>query len=259
MKVLIVEDEALECKAMVHLVQTGFSEAPEVMTARDGETAVKLALEGRPDLILMDINLPLLDGLAASRQIRKELPDSKIIMVSAYSDYEHLRESMRAQALDYIVKPYSVETFREAVDRAVKDSREEEALYGKAGTIQKIKKYLEQHYTENITLQDVADEICLDKSYLGRLFKEECQTTIMGYLREVRLTKAKELLLRGMNSSEVAEKTGFGDAAYFAKSFRQSTGISPARYRENVGKEVTDHVSSHHCTGELGGQDGNGQ
>lgn len=83
----------------------------------------------------------------------------------------------------------------------------------------------------------MADEICLDKSYLGRLFKEECRTTIMGYLREVRLAKAKELLLRGMNSSEVAEKTGFGDAAYFAKSFRQATGISPARYRESVDRE----------------------
>lgn len=237
MNVLIVEDEALECKAMVHLVKSGFPDVREVMTARDGETAVRIAVRERPDLILMDINLPLLDGLAASRQIRKQLPDIKIIMVSAYSDYEHLRESIRAQALDYIVKPYSVETFQEAIERAVKDSRKEVPLYGKAGTIQKIKKYLEMHYAENITLQDVADEICLDKSYLGRLFKEECQMTVMGCLREVRLAKAKELLLRGMNSSEVAEKTGFGDAAYFAKSFRQATGVSPARYRETENKD----------------------
>lgn len=237
MNVLIVEDEALECKAMVHLVKSGFPDVREVMTARDGETAVRIAVRERPDLILMDINLPLLDGLAASRQIRKQLPDIKIIMVSAYSDYEHLRESIRAQALDYIVKPYSVETFQEAIEQAVKDSRKEVPLYGKAGTIQKIKKYLEMHYAENITLQDVADEICLDKSYLGRLFKEECQITVMGCLREVRLAKAKELLLRGMNSSEVAEKTGFGDAAYFAKSFRQATGVSPARYREAENKD----------------------
>lgn len=236
MKVLIVEDEALECKAMVHLIKTGYPDVSEVLTARDGERAVKLAMEEGPDLILMDINLPLLDGLAASRQIRKVLSDVKIIMVSAYSDYEHLRESIRAQALDYIVKPYSVETFREAVDRALKDNQKETLLFGKAGTIQKIKKYLETHYAENITLQDVADEICLDKSYLGRLFKEECQITIMGCLREIRLEKARELLLRGMSSGEVAEKTGFGDAAYFAKSFRQATGMSPTLYRENMNK-----------------------
>lgn len=237
MKVLIVEDEALECKAMVHLVQTCFPDGVEVIAARDGETAVRSALKEKPDLILMDINLPLLDGLEASKRIRIELPDSKVIMVSAYSDYGHLRESIRAQALDYIVKPYSVETFREAIHRAMHEKREE-VLYGKAGTIQKIKRYLENHYSENITLQDVADEICLDKSYLGRLFKEECQTTVMGWLRDVRLSKAKELLLCGMNSSEVADKTGFGDSAYFSKTFKQVTGISPVRYREACEKKI---------------------
>lgn len=240
MKVLIVEDEALECRAMVHLIETGFPDRLKVVTARDGEAAVRCALKEVPDLILMDINLPLLDGLAASRAIRQELPGIKIIMVSAYSDYEHLRESLRTQALDYIVKPYSVETFHESVERALNDGREGAVLYGKAGTIQKIKKFLETHYAENITLQDVAGEICLDKSYLGRLFKEECQMTVMGCLRDIRLEKAKELLLRGMNSGEVAERTGFGDAAYFAKSFKQATGISPARYRESQGKGGQD-------------------
>lgn len=233
MKVLIVEDEALECKAMIHLIKTCFSDEVKVMTAGDGKAAVEIAVGEEPDLILMDISLPLMDGLTASRQIRESLPDIKIIMVSAYSDYEHLRESLRTQALDYIVKPYSVETFCEAVQRALRNGREAAVLYGKAGMIQKIKRYLETHYADNITLQDVADEICLDKSYLGRLFKEECQMTVMGWLREVRLAKAKELLLCGMNSNEVAEKTGFGDAAYFAKSFKQSIGISPARYRES--------------------------
>lgn len=236
MRFLIVEDEAVECKAMVHLVRTHFADVTEILTARDGETAVSVAVREVPDLVLMDINLPLLDGLAASRQIREKLPDIRIIMVSAYSDYDHLRESIRMQALDYVVKPYSVETFCEAVARVCKEREKENILYGKAGTIKRIKQYLETHFASNLTLQDVADEICLDKSYLGRLFKEECQITVMGYLREVRLAKAKELLLLGMNTNEVADKTGFGDASYFSKSFRQVTGISPARYRDSMEK-----------------------
>ena len=234
MKVLIVEDELLERKAMLQLVKDGFPQVEKVLIAENGEKAVEIALQEKPELILMDINLPLLDGISAAVQIRKPLPDVQIIMVSAYSDYEHMREAIRSQALDYLVKPYSVESFHEAVERGLQGAKEEEVVYGKAGTIRKIRKYLEEHYQENIALNDVADEVCLEKSYLGRLFREECGKTIMAYLREVRIIRAKELLIVGMNPGEVAIKTGFGDPAYFAKSFKQVTGISPARYRESL-------------------------
>ncbi len=224
----------LERRAMVRLVKDGFPQVDAVTTADNGKQAVSVALQERPNLILMDINLPLLDGISAAMEIREQWPECRIIMVSAYSDYEHLRGSMRSQALDYLVKPYSVETFEEAVKRGLgmEEKQEETSLYGKAGCIRKIKKYLEQNYVRNITLQDVAEEVNLDKSYLGRLFREECGITVMGYLREIRIEKAKELLRLGMNPGEVAEKTGFGDPAYFAKSFRQATGISPSKYRE---------------------------
>ncbi len=232
MKVLIVEDEELERRAMMHLVKTGFVQVKSVLTADNGILAVKMAEENRPDLILLDINLPLLDGLSAAGQIRQKLKNVKIIVVSAYSDYEHFRGAMRNQAIDYLVKPYSVESFYEAVERCLQRTREDHILFGKAGTIQKIKKYLEMHYMEDIALQDVADKVNLEKSYMGRVFREECGYTIMGYLKEIRIAKAKELLLCGMSPGEVAEKTGFGDAAYFAKSFKQMTGITPARFKE---------------------------
>ncbi|MCI6888000.1 MAG: response regulator [Lachnospiraceae bacterium] len=236
MKVLVVEDEAMEREAMVHLVKSGFPQVKEVLSADNGVYAVKMALEKKPDLILMDINLPLQDGITAAGQIREGLPEIKIIMVSAYSDYEHFRGSMRSQAMDYLVKPYSAESFYEAVARGLQRKGETPVLFGKAGTIQRIKAYLEKHYRENITLQDVAEEVNLDKSYMGRLFREESGTTIMGYLKEVRIAKAKELLLCGMPPGEVAEKTGFGDAAYFSKSFKQVTGNTPAKFRETGGE-----------------------
>ena len=234
MKVLVVEDEMLERRAMLQLVKDGFPQVEEVLSAENGEKAVEIALQKTPQLILMDINLPLLDGISAAVQIRRQLPEVQIIMVSAYSDYEHMRGAIRSQALDYLVKPYSAESFHEAVERGLQGAKKEETVYGKAGTIRKIKKYLEEHYQENIALNNVAEEVCLEKSYLGRLFREECGTTIMAYLREVRIIRAKELLIVGMNPGEVAVKTGFGDPAYFAKSFKQVTGISPAKYRESL-------------------------
>ena len=148
-----------------------------------------------------------------------------------------MRGAILNQALDYLVKPYSIESFHEAVERGLLPAQKEELLYGKAGTIQKVQKYLEVHYSENITLKDIADEVCLERSYLGRLFREESGMTVMGYLKNVRIAHAKKLLLHGMTPGIVAQKTGFGDPAYFAKSFKQVTGISPAKYRESVHKD----------------------
>jgi two-component system response regulator YesN len=235
-KILIVEDELLERRAMVQMIQDGFPKVREILTASNGEMAVSIAFQEKPELILMDINLPLLDGLSAASQIRERLPDIKIIIVSAYSDYEHMRSAILNQALDYLVKPYSIESFHEAVERGLLPAQNEALLYGKAGTIQKVQKYLEVHYSENITLKDIADEVCLERSYLGRLFREESGMTVMGYLKNVRIAHAKDLLLHGMTPGIVAQKTGFGDPAYFAKSFKQVTGVSPAKYRESVYK-----------------------
>lgn len=234
MKVLIVEDEILERKAMVHLMKTEFEQVSIVLTADNGEQAVKMAVQERPDLILMDINLPILDGISAMKEIRKQLKDCPVIMVSAYSDYEHLRGSMREQAMDYLVKPYSVETFVEAVKRGlgVEKKQEEISFYGKTGSIVQVKKYLETHFMDDVSLQEVAEKVNLDKSYLGRMFREECGVTVMGYLKNIRIEKAKELLLHGMGASEVAMQTGFADPAYFSKIFKQETGITPSRYRE---------------------------
>ena len=98
MKVLIVEDEILERKALIHLMKTEFEQVSIVLTADNGEQAVKMAVQERPDLILMDINLPLLDGISAMKKIREQLEDCPVIKVSAYSDYDHLRGSMREHA-----------------------------------------------------------------------------------------------------------------------------------------------------------------
>ena len=112
------------------------------------------------------------------------------------------------------------------------DENDSQKIYGKTGSVLQVKKYLETHFMDNVSLQDVAEKVNLDKSYLGRVFREECGITVMGYLKNIRIEKAKELLLCGMGASEVAMQTGFADPAYFAKIFKQEMGITPSRYRE---------------------------
>jgi DNA-binding NarL/FixJ family response regulator len=87
--------------------------------ARDGEEAVRLAAELRPDVILMDVTMPEVDGVEACRQVRAELPDTKVLMLTMHADQSVLANAIRAGACGYLVKDCSTEEIASAVRMAV--------------------------------------------------------------------------------------------------------------------------------------------
>ena len=120
MKVLLVEDEPVEARALRKLLEKYYpDDIEEILLAGDGISGVELAKQERPDLILMDIHLPGMDGVTASTTIRAMDKDVEIIMLTAYADFEYARRSIGNRVLDYIVKPYSARTLRETMDLAV--------------------------------------------------------------------------------------------------------------------------------------------
>lgn len=97
-------------------------------------------------------------------------------------------------------------------------------------------KYLETNYGEKISLAQMADVASCHPSHLIRCFRHEYGTTPGRILTDIRIQKAKELLATTAFSCEkIAEQTGFASAAYFSKSFRQHTGITPEKYRRRQG------------------------
>lgn len=83
--------------------------------ASDGDTVIALARELKPDLIIMDVVMPGTDGIAATRQIRSECPDTKVIALSMHSDRRFVSEMVRAGALGYLVKDSAFEELNQAV------------------------------------------------------------------------------------------------------------------------------------------------
>lgn len=103
--ILVVEDEA----AMVRLLRDNLTyEGYEVLVAGDGEAAVETALRARPDLILLDIMLPKLDGLSVCRQLREKRLDTPIIMLTARNLEQDKITGLKIGADDYMTKPFSV-------------------------------------------------------------------------------------------------------------------------------------------------------
>ena len=94
--------------------------------------------------------------------------------------------------------------------------------------------YMTANYTEEITLKMVSDAIYISAFYLSHLFRKEMNTTFSDYLCKIRIEKAKDLLKNGKDPriQEIAEKTGFNDPNYFAKSFKKMVGVTPRDYKK---------------------------
>lgn len=103
---------------------------------------------------------------------------------------------------------------------------------GKIELVKTIIKYIKRHYAERIMMDDIEKHCGYSKYYLSRVFKETCQKTIMGYLNEVRINKAKELLVKtDLDIKTVAESCGFECQSYFGKVFKKSEGRPPLSFR----------------------------
>lgn len=97
--------------------------------------------------------------------------------------------------------------------------------------------YIEQHYYENITLDDLALQVSISKSYLSMLFKQETDINFINYLTEYRISRAKKLLENSNQKIyEIAEKVGFSSPYYFSKVFKDITGLSCKEYKDRHGK-----------------------
>ncbi|PZR62499.1 MAG: hypothetical protein DLM71_06730 [Chloroflexi bacterium] len=115
-KVLIVDDVPETRDHLTRLL--GFEEAIDVAgTAASGEEAIQGAMQLRPDVVVMDINMPGMDGIAAAELISERLPSAAIIMMSVHGEAEHLQRAIRAGAREFLVKPFSSDEFATSIRR----------------------------------------------------------------------------------------------------------------------------------------------
>lgn len=101
-------------------------------------------------------------------------------------------------------------------------------------TLQKIISYIQQHYAEDISREEVADKVFLSVSYFSRFFKQRMGVSFSDYLISVRMEEAKKLLLTRMKVGDIAKKVGFQSLNRFFINFRQYTGFTPNEYRRQV-------------------------
>ncbi|HYF91721.1 MAG TPA: response regulator [Symbiobacteriaceae bacterium] len=121
MRILVADDEPIEREALRLLVQRHLPDVQMVGEAGTGRQAVEMAETLRPDVILMDIEMPGLSGLEALREIRERSPGVRCLIVSAYDYFHFAREALRLEAVDYLLKPVKRDQMVEVLDRLKKE------------------------------------------------------------------------------------------------------------------------------------------
>lgn len=240
LRVLLVDDEIIIREGFKRLFDWSAHGCEVVGEAADGMEALAQIDILRPDIVIMDINIPIMSGLKVIQLSRIKHPQIAYVIVSGYDDFSYCREALRLQITDYILKPVNYEEFGACIDnlkislfqQKVSSAQEPEAREER--TITGITRYLQEHLAGEVSLSVLAEVFHLNPQYISQLFKSEIGVNFLTYLTNIRMEKAKKLLLStSLSIAEVAEQSGYGDYRVFTKVFKKAEGVTPSQYRRD--------------------------
>lgn len=238
LRVLLVDDEIMIREGFKRLFDWEAHDCQVVGEAADGMEALAKIDSLDPDIAIMDINIPIINGLKVIQLARIKHPDTAFVIVSGYDDFSYCREALRLQITDYILKPVNYEEFGTCIDNLkialfrrqsskTEDLQEERTITG-------LTRYMQEHLAEEVSLSVLAEEFHLSAQYISQLFKNEIGVGFLTYLTNIRMEQAKKLLLStSLSVAEVSEKSGYGDYRVFTKVFKKSEGVTPSQYRRD--------------------------
>lgn len=251
MKVLIVDDERVICESIK--ADFGRMEHPwkyEVFTAQSVTSAQKIYYREAPELVITDINMPGGSGLILVSEIHKDNPDCALLVLSAYDNFEYVRNAFTMGAWDYILKPIAfselencVRHMAEKVSAGKVDFRSEKSCdleeIEEVFRIEDAAGYIREHIGEKLSASELARKMAVSYSSFGRLFREHTGMSFSAYLLWYRMERAKEYLeYSPMKIKQVASKVGYREnPQHFSRDFTRQVGMSPKEYRARIFEE----------------------
>lgn len=246
MKIFLADDDRI-IRLGLQKILTRASEEYEIAgQAADGEDALRQILQCRPDLLITDIKMPIMDGMELTGELRALGLPTKIIILSGFDEYDFVRTTMKNGAVDYLLKPVDRQELLDlvaATNAEIKKLAQEQALaetQEKMETlISRCEEYVQAHLGEKIRLADVANYVGLSECYFSSYFKNKTGETFNNYICKARIEKAKELLKNnpGDRIYEIGAAVGYEEIVTFNRNFKKIAGISPREYRELIQKE----------------------
>lgn len=243
---LIVEDHA-EVRSFIKTILQG---EYQILEAANGKTGIDLALEHIPDLIISDVMMPDIDGLALCAKLKTHEFTSHIpiILLTAKAGDENTLTGFEAGADDYITKPFSSTLLKVRIQKLIELRRTLHERYSNEVILKpkqivvsstdeqflhKIQQILDAHLTDSdFTVEIFASEIGMSRMQLHRKLKGLTGLSATNFIRSQRLTMAAELLSKSSDApiSEIGYLVGFSDPSYFSKCFKEIYHCTPTEF-----------------------------
>lgn len=251
-KLLIVEDEELVRTGIRRLVPLEELGIATILEAENGEEGLRLFFAHLPDIVLLDINIPKLNGLEFAAKAKAHAPGVKIAIITGYDYYDYAVTALKLGIDDYVLKPVSRndvgETLRKLIGKlraerqqselrqmvgewmAVRGSADESD--GKAAITRLIEENIDN---PDFSLSELAERQGFSPGYMSVLFKRLFNVAFQDYLLSARLERAKlQLLMTELKMYEISSALGFDNPNYFSAAFKKKFGLSPLQYRERT-------------------------
>jgi YesN/AraC family two-component response regulator len=242
-QILLVEDEKWVRTALRKVIEKINLPFTVIHESHNGLEAWEWLERGHADIVLTDIRMPVMDGLALLKQIRNEGKPTDIIIVSGHDEFAYAQQAVRLGAFDYFLKPVEAEDmtacFRNWLQRhgtKASGTKVQKAADQHIRTpVDEVILYIESNQRFDLMLAEAAALVHLNPSYFCKLFKQQKGVTFTDYMTSVRMREAARLLEHtALRITEIADRLGFADAAYFSNTFKKETGTSPSEYRKRL-------------------------
>ncbi len=222
-KTIICDDEEATIIILTKLIKTLSLPLEVVKIANNGEKAIEYINLYKPDLIFLDIEMPIYNGF----QVMQKIKDTSVIIITAYDTFEYARKALRLGAKDILIKPIAAKDLKISIERAVGWNITKDPL------VNGVLEYIHKNYMKDINLQKISEELFCSPNHLSRVFKKRIGITVMNYIHKIRIENS----IQKLNDStlpiqNIAIQVGYNNLNNFYKHFKLITKNTPFEFRK---------------------------
>lgn len=239
-RIMLVDDEVAVRNLLKMSIDWTTFDMEIAGEAANGIEAINIIDEIRPHILVVDVRMPFMDGIEFSKIAIQRYEKTKIIILSAYDDFEYARACIGIGVIDYLLKPVVrkeiialMEKLRIQLDNEEAPEEDEPDFSGRQPMIERIQEYICKNFqSKDINLMKVSKEFGFNSSYLSRRFKAETGKNFIDFLTECRMERAIILAKKDIPMYIAAQEVGIPDPNYFGKCFKRYTGINYSAYSD---------------------------